>query len=91
MKRLIVSLVGCVVSCCLLAPQAFAGSKPEKLYIGVLADMSGPYAPVVGSFRPGYIDACKYINEEMGGIKGVPVEPLIRDNGGKVAARSADG
>ena len=75
MKRLILSIVVCVVSCCLLAPQVIAADtgKPDKLYIGVLADMSGPYAPVVGSFRPGYIDACKYINEELGGIKGVPV------------------
>jgi len=83
MKKLILSLFVLVVSCCLLVPQATAAGKPDKLYIGVLADMSGPYAPVVGSFRPGYIDACKYINEKMGGIAGVPVEPLLRDNGGK--------
>ncbi|MBW1787029.1 MAG: ABC transporter substrate-binding protein [Deltaproteobacteria bacterium] len=89
MKRLIWVLFVCVAACCLLIPQASAAGKPDKLYIGVLADISGPYAPVVGSFRPGYIDACKYINEEMGGIKGVPVEPLIRDNGGKVAVSLA--
>ncbi|MBL7177168.1 MAG: ABC transporter substrate-binding protein [Desulfobacteraceae bacterium] len=89
MKRLILSIFVLVVSCCLLVPQATAAGKPDKLYIGVLADMSGPYAPVVGSFRPGYIDACKYINEKFGGIKGVPVEPLIRDNGGKVAVSLA--
>jgi branched-chain amino acid transport system substrate-binding protein len=85
MKRLILSLFVFVVSCCLLMPQAFAAGKPDKLYIGVLADLSGPYAPVVGSFRPGYIDALKYVNEEMGGVKGVPVEAIMRDNGGKVA------
>ena len=89
MKRLILSIFVCMLSCCLLVPQATAAGKPDTLYIGVLADMSGPYAPVVGSFRPGYIDACKYINEEMGGIKGVKVEPLIRDNGGKVAVSLA--
>ena len=89
MKRLIFSIVVCVLFCCLLAPQVAAAGKPDKLYIGVLADMSGPYAPVVGSFRPGYIDACKYINEKMGGIMGVQVEPLIRDNGGKVAVSLA--
>ncbi|MBW1788847.1 MAG: ABC transporter substrate-binding protein, partial [Deltaproteobacteria bacterium] len=89
MKRLVFGIFVCVVSCCLPAPQAIAAGKPDKLYIGVLADMSGPYAPIVGSIRPGYIDACKYINEEMGGIKGVPVEPLLRDNGGKVAVSLA--
>ena len=89
MKRFILSIFVGVLSCCLLVPQATAAGKPDTLYIGVLADMSGPYAPVVGSFRPGYIDACKYINEEMGGIKGVKVEPLIRDNGGKVAVSLA--
>ena len=89
MKRLILSVFVCVVSCCLLVPQATAAGKPDTLYIGVLADMSGPYAPVVGSFRPGYIDACKYVNEKMGGIKGVPMNPLIRDNGGKVAVSLA--
>ena len=89
MRRTIVSLLICVTFVAALAPQAVAAGKPEKIYIGVLADMSGPYAPVVGSFRPGYIDACKYVNEEMGGIKGVPVEPLLRDNGGKVAVSLA--
>jgi ABC-type branched-subunit amino acid transport system substrate-binding protein len=89
MRRLILSLFVCVVSCCLLVPQTIAAGKPDKLYIGVLADMSGPYAPTVGSFRPGYIDACNYVNEKMGGIKGVPVEPLLRDNGGKVAVALA--
>jgi ABC-type branched-subunit amino acid transport system substrate-binding protein len=89
MKRLILSLFVCAVFGFMLMPQTTAADKPDKLYIGVLADMSGPYAPVVGSFRPGYIDACKYINEKMGGIKGVEVVPLIRDNGGKVAVSMA--
>ena len=89
MKRLILGLFVLGVSFCLLMPQAMAAGKPDKLYIGVLADISGPYAPTVGSFRPGYIDACNYINKEMGGVKGVPVEPLIRDNGGKVAVALA--
>jgi len=89
MRKLAIGLV-CLLSLFLLMPQQVAAAgKPDKLYIGVLADMSGPYAPIVGSFRPGYIDAYKYINEEMGGIKGVPVEPLLRDNAGKVAVALA--
>jgi ABC-type branched-subunit amino acid transport system substrate-binding protein len=79
----------CMALFCMVMPQAGAAGKPDKVTIGVLADISGPYAPTVGSFRPGYIDACNYINEHMGGIQGVPVEPLIRDNGGKVAVALA--
>ena len=89
MKKVLLSILVGMITCCLLIPQAMAAGKPAKLYIGVLADMSGPYAPVVGSFRPGYIDAVRYVNEVMGGIKGVPVEALIRDNGGKVAVSLA--
>ena len=59
MKRLILSIFVLGVFCFLLAPQATAAGKPDKLYIGVLADMSGPYAPVVGAVRPGYHDAGK--------------------------------
>jgi ABC-type branched-subunit amino acid transport system substrate-binding protein len=77
------------MSCGLLLPQNAAAGKPEKLYIGMLADMSGPYAPVVGPFKPGAIDAWNYLNNEKGGIQGVPVEPLPRDNGGKVAVSLA--
>ena len=84
MKKLLWSLVLCMVCFSLVIPHAVAAGKPDKLYMAVLADMSGPYAPVVGSFRPGYIDAWNHINE-TGGIKGVPMEALIRDNGGKVA------
>jgi ABC-type branched-subunit amino acid transport system substrate-binding protein len=89
MKKLMWILFVFAVAFCLVLPQAGAAGKPDKLYIGVLADMSGPYAPTVGSFRPGYIDACKYVNEHMGGIEGVPLEPLLRDNGGKVAVSLA--
>jgi ABC-type branched-subunit amino acid transport system substrate-binding protein len=89
MKRVMWGLVVCAACLCLVMPQAMGAGKPDKIYIGVLADITGPYAPTVGSFKPGYIDACNYINKEMGGIKGVPVEPLIRDNGGKVAVALA--
>ncbi len=88
MKRTIIGLLASAMPMLLVSP-GFAADKPGKLYVAVLADLSGPYAPVVGSHKPGAIDAWKYINEEKGGIKGVPVEPLVRDNGGKVAVALA--
>ena len=89
MRKVVWILVMCATIAMWIVPQgAAAAGKPDKLFIGVLADITGPYAPTVGSFKPGYIDACNYINKEMGGIKGVPVEPLVRDNGGKVAVAS---
>jgi branched-chain amino acid transport system substrate-binding protein len=89
MKRTMLGLLTCAAATLLFLPQGFAAGKPEKLYIGQLADLSGPYAPTVGSFKAGAEDAWNYINKEMGGIQGVPVEPLARDNGGKVAVALA--
>lgn len=64
---------------------AIAGDKPDFIHIAVIGDFSGPYAPIVGSTRPGYEDAFQYINEELGGVRGVKVKPLLRDMTGKVA------
>ena len=52
MKRLFLSIFVLGVFCFLAAHQAIAAGKQDKLYIGVLADMSGPYAPVVGGGHP---------------------------------------
>jgi ABC-type branched-subunit amino acid transport system substrate-binding protein len=45
--------------------------------------MSGPYAPIVHQVGYALMDACRYINEELGGIDGVPAEPLLYDNEAK--------
>ncbi|MBU2552397.1 MAG: ABC transporter substrate-binding protein [Proteobacteria bacterium] len=86
MKKLgFMALIG-VLTLALLAPGlSGAADKPEKIYVAAIGDFSGPYAPVVGSHKPGAEDAWKYINANMGGIQGVSVEPLLRDTGGKVA------
>lgn len=58
--------------------------KPEVVRLAMIADMSGPYAPIVGPAYVSFKDACQYANEELGGIKGVRIEPICRDSGGKV-------
>ena len=57
---------------------------PEVIRLAMIADMSGPYAPIVGPAYVSFKDACQYVNEELGGIKGVRIEPVCRDSGGKV-------
>ena len=58
--------------------------KPEVIRLAMIADMSGPYAPIVGPAYVSFKDACQYVNEDLGGIKGVKIEPVCRDSGGKV-------
>jgi branched-chain amino acid transport system substrate-binding protein len=57
--------------------------KPEKLVFGVIADMTGPYAPVTGPANAAMADVAEYVNE-TGGIKGVPLEVVVRDCASKV-------
>ena len=58
--------------------------KPEVIRIAFIGDLSGPYAGVTGPTYVGLLDVTEYVNKELGGIKGVPVEPVVRDSGGKV-------
>ncbi|MDY6881447.1 MAG: ABC transporter substrate-binding protein [Thermodesulfobacteriota bacterium] len=71
--------------CIMIHGSAFASDKPEFIHTAAIGDFSGPYAPSVGSTRPGTEDAWRYINEELGGVHGVEVKPVIRDMTGKVA------
>jgi len=57
--------------------------KPSVINLGLILDMSGPYAPVTGGMRPGVKDACEYINENNG-VRGVPLKAVIRDSSGKI-------
>ena len=36
------------------ARNGVAGGKPDKIHVAAIGDFSGPYAPVVGSHKPGY-------------------------------------
>lgn len=65
-------------------PAVWAGDgKPSKINVGVPIDLSGPYATIMASYLMGYKDSVKYINEN-GGVKGVPINLVIMDTGGKV-------
>ncbi len=63
---------------------AVSAGKPDTINVALIADFSGPYAPVVGPMRPGTEDAWEYINTKLGGVHGVKVTPIIRDMGGKI-------
>ncbi|MBU2552652.1 MAG: ABC transporter substrate-binding protein [Proteobacteria bacterium] len=67
-------------------PTAYAAenSKPDYINLAIIADLSGPYAPMMKQLYVGAIDASDYINSELGGVKGVPVKMLTRDSGNKV-------
>ena len=58
-------------------------AKPKSFPIGMIADLTGPYAAVVGPTGPGVEDSVKYVNQELGGIDGVPIKAYIRDNKGQ--------
>jgi ABC-type branched-subunit amino acid transport system substrate-binding protein len=64
---------------------AMAAGKPDVIHVALIGDYSGPYAPTVGPTRSGAEDAWQYINEKLGGVRGVKVKPVIRDMSGKVA------
>ncbi len=57
--------------------------KPDKLIYGCIPDMTGPYAAIVGPAYAAFQDAAEYVNS-TGGVKGVPIEVLVRDSAGKV-------
>jgi branched-chain amino acid transport system substrate-binding protein len=62
---------------------AGAAGKPEKLIYASIPDMTGPYAAIVGPAQAAFADAVQYVNE-TGGVRGVPLEAVVRDCGGKV-------
>jgi branched-chain amino acid transport system substrate-binding protein len=62
-----------------------ADKKPDVYTVALLGDMTGPYASVVGPMVPGAEDAIQYVNEQLGGIDGVKMKLVSRDNTGKAA------
>src|SRR5271156_1820541 len=72
--------VAALLSCCLLGGQSFGQNKPVK--IGVLDDMSGPYAENTG---PGDVLATKFAIADFGGsVLGKPIEMISADFQSKV-------
>lgn len=62
---------------------AAQSGKPDKILYGCIPDMTGPYAAIVGPAYAAFTDAAEYVNE-TGGIRGVPMEVVVRDSAGKV-------
>jgi branched-chain amino acid transport system substrate-binding protein len=62
-----------------------APKKPESVKVVFMGDVSGPYAPITGPTYVGMTDALQYVNKELGGINGVKMEFLLKDDGGRVA------
>jgi len=84
-KRILVLGVFTCIAFFTSFPSECLAVKPESLTIAIIGDMTGPYAPVIGPFGPGTEDAVRYVNEELGGIDGVKLKLVSRDNTGKVA------
>lgn len=55
---------------------------PDRIIIPVAVDLSGPYSMQNQMVIDGLTDCLGYVNE-MGGVKGVPLEFVIRDTAGK--------
>ena len=83
LTRTIVTVCALIFLSLLAIPSPEAQAKPKEFVIGMIADLSGPYAAVVGPTGPGLEDGVKYVNEN-GGIDGVPIKAYIRDNKGQV-------
>lgn len=72
--------IAALLSCCLLSAAAMAQNKAVK--IGVLDDMSGPYAENTG---PGDVAAVKFAIADFGGsVLGKPIELVTADFQSKV-------
>ena len=61
-----------------------ASEKPKVVRIALIGDLSGPYAAIGVGTHESIIDGCEYVNKALGGIRGVPIEAVVRDTGGKV-------
>lgn len=78
--RYTTAAVAALLSCCLLSATALAQNKAVK--IGVLDDMSGPYADNTG---PGDVASVKFAIADFGGsVLGKPIELVTSDFQNKV-------
>jgi len=59
--------------------------KPEKFIYYLIGDMSGPFGAMTVSMLPALTDFCQWYNSTKGGIRGVPLTFMARDNGGQIA------
>jgi ABC-type branched-subunit amino acid transport system substrate-binding protein len=60
-------------------------AKPEKFTFYLTGDLSGPMGPLNVAMIPALSDFCKWYNSTKGGIRGVPIDFMARDNTGDVS------
>lgn len=82
-KTVLTVVVAAFFSLMVLSAASAQEGKPGKLLYACIPDMTGPYAAIVGPAYAAFQDAAEYVNS-TGGIRGVPVEVVVRDSGGKV-------
>lgn len=82
---MVIVLVAAAVLIMATAATPLSADKPKALPIAIIGDLSGPYAAAVGAFVPGCEDAAAFVNKELGGIDGVKLDVIVRDNTGKAA------
>jgi branched-chain amino acid transport system substrate-binding protein len=84
-KRLtlpIVVMLALIVAVVPLLGGCGSGAQPgQTLKIGAMTPATGPVADKGLAGRHGLEDAVKYINTELGGVKGYPIELVYRDSG----------
>lgn len=57
-----------------------APPKPEKIYVGMALCLTGPWAAPAKDAYEGLMSFFKMVNEEYGGVKGIPIEVIVEDN-----------
>jgi branched-chain amino acid transport system substrate-binding protein len=84
----LIALIAVIVGCApaqTTKPVA-ADEKPPHIMIVYNSDVSGPYAAIAGPALLGWGDAVDYINNELGGLYGVPFKYTMMDTKAKVDA-----
>ncbi len=56
-------------------------TEGKTLKVGMMTPATGPVADKGMAGRDGMLDAVKYINDELGGVRGYKIEPVYRDSG----------
>jgi branched-chain amino acid transport system substrate-binding protein len=72
--------LGLVLSAAAMAQQSASGGN-DRVRIGVLTDMAGPFSDISG---PGAVEAVKIAVEDFGGkVLGKPIDVLVADHQNK--------
>ncbi len=84
-KGLIIAAVICLVLVVGVLPLISAcgagGGEVKTLKVGITTPSTGPAAEKGAPMGHANLDCIKYINEELGGVKGYPIEVVWLDNG----------